>query len=439
MIAVPVPALIPPLSIPDVETTEALRGRTLFRFVHAHETGGGMERLIEDLDQTLLRRNAVRIVRMHFGRDPRPKRVQERRGQGELIRIALPATPGLEASYAEQPIVRWDWRKALRRRFLNHPLVWRHLTEPWVQRRRLSPRPGEMIGAGAAFRELAREFPFDLCLMHFFGGADADEVLREARGLGIPIALSNHYANDRFLHLAIRQHVLLADRVAGVNGLQVPEFLQRDFVNLADGIDLDFFAPRHARPLEPPPDLPVLFLPARVLRSKGHWDCVHCARRLHDQGLPVNVAFAGRADSGRFVAELRREVDRLRLSRHVQFLGPCNPEQLRDWYHASAVTVFPTYHAEGLGRITIESQAMGTPPVAYATGGVAEGIRDGETGFLVGTGDLTTLTARVGAILRDPALRQRLSENSRAFVAKTYSLSAFAARHEAFYQSVFRR
>jgi len=397
-----------------------------------------MERLIEDLDQTLLQRNAMTIVRMHFGRDPRLQRTEEARGQGRLVRIGMPSTPGLESSYAEEPIRQWDWRQALRRRVLNQPLVWRCLVAPWVRRRRLRPRPGEMIGAGSAFRELTREFRFDLCLLHFFGGADADEVIREAHRQNLPIALSNHFANDRFLHLAIRQHVLLADRVAGVNGLQVPAFLQAGFVNLADGIDLDFFSPDHARPLVEPSSLPLLFLPARVLRSKGHWDVVQCARRLHDRGLPVNVAFAGRADSNRFVAELRGEVDRLRLSAHVRFLGPRDPAQLRDWYHASAVTVFPTYHPEGLGRITIESQAMGTPPVAYATSGVAEGIREGESGFLVRTGDVEALSDRVEEILRDPDRRQRMAAAGRAFVARTYSLPAFAARHEAFYGSCFR-
>jgi glycosyltransferase involved in cell wall biosynthesis len=417
----------------------ALDGLTLLRFVHAFETGGGMERLVDDLDQTLLQRNAMTIVRMHLGRDPAlEKRSELRFGRGRLVRLALPSTPGLESNYADEPIHRIDWRMTFRRRVYHQPLVWRLLVEPWVRRRRLRPRPGEMIGAGAAFARLAEEFRFDLCVMHFFGSADADEVIQEARRRGLPIALSNHYANDRFLHLAIRQHVLAATRVGGVNGLQVPNFLQPGFVDLADGIDLDFFHPRHARRLAEPPAHPILFLPARVLRAKGHWDLIQCARRLRDRGLPVTVVFAGRSDSGTFVPDLRREIDRLGLSAHVRFLGPQNPEQLRDWYHASAVTVFPTYHHEGLGRITIESQAMGTPPVAYATGGVADGIRDGETGFLVPTGKVSTLTERVARLLRDQSLRDRMAHAGRAFVEGKYSRSSFAGRHEAFYRSCLR-
>ena len=416
-----------------------LDGLTILRFVHAFETGGGMERLVDDLDRTLLRRNAVTIVRMHLARDSAAAQRSELQfGRGRLVRVALPTTPGLEANYADDPIHRFDWRMTLRRAVFHQPLVWRLIVRPWVRRRRLAPRPGEMIGAGTVFARLAEEFRFDLCVMHFFGSADADEVIREAQRRQLPVALSNHYANDRFLHLAIRPHVLSATRVAGVNGLQVPAFLKPGFADLADGIDLDFFHPRHVRPLADPSGHPILFLPARVLRAKGHWDVVQCARRLHDDNLPVTVVFAGRADSGTFVPELRREVDRLGLSAHVRFLGPQNPEQLRDWYHASAATVFPTYHHEGLGRITIESQAMGTPPVAYATGGVADGIRDGETGFLVPTGKVAALTERVARLLRDRPLRDRMARAGRAFVEGKYSLPAFAGRHEEFYRSCLR-
>jgi glycosyltransferase involved in cell wall biosynthesis len=417
----------------------SLDGLTLFRFVHAFDSAGGMERLIEDMDRALLERNAMTVVRMHFAREASSARrsIQEL-GRGRLIRVPMPCRPGLEEQYADEPIVRFDWRMALRRHVLNHPLAWRLLVGPWVRRRRLAPRTGEMIGAGAAFARLANEFSFDLCVMHFFGSADADEVIKEARRRRLPIALSNHFANDRFLHLAIRQHTLFATRIGSMNGLQVPAYLSDRFANLADGIDLDFFDPSLARCLSDCPGKPILFLPARVLRSKGHWDVIGCARRLHDQGLPVTVVFAGRTDSEAFVAELHREIERLGLTNHVRFLGPQPPAVLRDWYHASAVTVFPTYHHEGLGRIVIESQAMGTPPVAYATGGVADGIRDGETGFLVPTGKVATLTERVARLLRDRPLRDRMACAGRAFVEGKYSLAAFAGRHEEFYRSCLR-
>jgi len=183
----------------------------------------------------------------------------------------------------------------------------------------------------------------------------------------------------------------------------------------------------------------VLFLPARLLRTKGQLDLVRAARRLHDLGLPVTVAFAGREDSQAFVAELRREVTRVRLESHVRFLGQLSAQEIRGWFHASLATVFPTYHPEGLPRVTLESQAMRTPVVAYATGGIAEGIEEGKTGFLVPTGDLGALVAAVARLLRQPGLRDQMGEAGRRRVENNFTVAAMCRRHEEFYRLLLDR
>jgi glycosyltransferase involved in cell wall biosynthesis len=165
-------------------------------------------------------------------------------------------------------------------------------------------------------------------------------------------------------------------------------------------------------------------------------DLARAARQLHDQGLPVTVAFAGREDSQTFVAELRKEVTRLRLEPHVRFLGQLSTQEIRGWFQASLATVFPTYHPEGLPRVTLESQAMKTPVVAYATGGIAEGIEEGRTGFLVPTGDLAGLVAAVTRLLRDPGLRDRMGRAGRQRVEERFTVAAMCDRHEEFYRKL---
>jgi glycosyltransferase involved in cell wall biosynthesis len=48
--------------------------------------------------------------------------------------------------------------------------------------------------------------------------------------------------------------------------------------------------------------------------------------------------------------------------------------------------------------------------VATATGGTAEILRHGETGYLVERHDVEGMTQCVGRLIEDPALRQRLGE-----------------------------
>ena len=100
------------------------------------------------------------------------------------------------------------------------------------------------------------------------------------------------------------------------------------------------------------------------------------------------------------------------------------------------MVAFPTYHHEGLGRVIVEAQAMQTPVVAYATGGVPEGIVEGRTGFLVPTGDITGLTARLRELLASSSLRTSMGTRGREAAETHFSLAALADRHERFYLRV---
>lgn len=412
-----------------------LDGMTLVRFAHAFESGGGMERLLHDLDCALLERNAMTIIRIHIAGDRGmlAERTSEI-GRGQLILVPLPLADGdsLQIAHDDEPNA-LSMKERFRNRVLYHPWIWALGIERWNLARAIGRRSGQVVGAGAKFAELAERFRIDLCVLHFFGGADADEIVGQARRLGIPFALQNHYANERFLHLSIRKHATLANGVAGVNGIALPDYMADRFCNLSDGIDVRFFQRSRARFIREAPIAPLILLPARVIRPKGHLDLVRVASRLKARGFDFEIGFAGRVDSTGFVDELRAEIEKLGVRDNVRFLGALGVEELRDWYAASAVVAFPTYHHEGLGRVTIEAQAMKVPVVAYATGGVPEGVKDGVTGFIVPTGDIEGMTSRLEILLTDMKLGKQMGLAGRDFVESHYSLEAVAARHEDYY------
>lgn len=415
-----------------------LDGRTIIRFAHAFRSGGGMERILDDLDGILLARNSATIVRMHLASKSDETEQCMARGRGRLVLVPLELPDGHRQLAPDREQASPGLRTVVRNRILYQSLVWRLIGRRYVLRRPLRRRPGEVANAGPRFAAICERFKPDLCMMHFFGGSDADEIIHEARVRRIPVALENHFANERFLHAAIRRHAMVADAVAGMNGLDVPDYLQPRFVNLRDGIDLACFDPARAHAPSNRPPGPVLFLPSRIVRPKGQLDVVRAAARLTREGLNASVVFAGRVDSASFLNELKAEIQQLGLNDRVRFLGELSPEALRDWYAAATLLVFPTHHHEGLGRVIVEAQAMELPVVAYATGGVPEGIRDPETGFLVPTGDLGRLVERIGRLLRDPERRRLMGQAGRRFVMTEYSLEALARRHEAFYLNAIR-
>jgi len=75
----------------------------------------------------------------------------------------------------------------------------------------------------------------------------------------------------------------------------------------------------------------------------------------------------------------------------------------------AATVVTLTSRFEGLPRVLVEALATGVPVVAMDVDGVAEVVRDGENGFLVGEGDVEALASRVAEVLRDRGLRERLA------------------------------
>ena len=139
--------------------------------------------------------------------------------------------------------------------------------------------------------------------------------------------------------------------------------------------------------------------------TKGQLDLIRAGGRLLRQGLRFQIALAGRVDSEKFLTELKIEIAAAGLADRVIFTGQLDAAGLRDWYAASAVLAFPTRHHEGLPRILLEAQALELPVVVHDIGGTSEGIRDGQSGYLIRVGDQDVLVQRLGELLRDPARR----------------------------------
>jgi glycosyltransferase involved in cell wall biosynthesis len=424
-------------AIPD---RGALDGRTIVRFAHAYSSGGGVERYLGDLDSSLLKRNAMTIIRIFFADSTDSRRSSETLGRGTLLKIPLPlADYGSPQVSSEEVRSAAHFKAWFRNVVLYNPAIWALFTSRKLERWTIPRRPGEVLGGGLAVRAIYQERDVDLTMLHFFGGSDAEEIIDESRNANVPFALLNHFANDRFLNLAIRKHVMRASGISGVSGTQVPSYLKAKFCDLSDGIDVEFFVATKGKVRSLPSQLPLVLLPARIVRSKGHLDLVKAVAMLRDGGIGCNVGFAGRSGTPDFDCELRREISAARLEDCIHFLGELSVEGLRDWYKTASVVAFPTYHHEGLPRVLLEAQAMRVPVVAYSTGGTSGGMISDKTGFLLKTGDIQGLADNLRILLKDHLLRSTMGLEGEKLVRQRFSLKSLAERHEEFYLRVMSK
>jgi len=109
----------------------------------------------------------------------------------------------------------------------------------------------------------------------------------------------------------------------------------------------------------------------------------------------------------------------------VRFLGFVSEDEKLTLYRRAWAVVLPSLK-EGWGITNIEAAACGTPAVAADNSALRESVRDGETGYLVPTGDAAVLAAALGRLAADAPLRERLSRGARAF-AQTFTWTRTAS------------
>jgi phosphatidyl-myo-inositol dimannoside synthase len=84
---------------------------------------------------------------------------------------------------------------------------------------------------------------------------------------------------------------------------------------------------------------------------------------------------------------------------------------------------------EGFGIVFVEAASCGVPQVAGDSGGAAEAVADGETGFVIADPEDTQSVADAfAALLDDDELRRTMGERSRQRVLDEFAYDVLARR-----------
>jgi len=107
-------------------------------------------------------------------------------------------------------------------------------------------------------------------------------------------------------------------------------------------------------------------------------------------------------------------------------------------YSAADVFVIASLQ-ESFGQTVSESLACGTPVIGFATGGMLDMVRPGETGQLVPVGDVAALREAIRSMLAIPNVRERFSARGREIAVNEYSMEAQATAYVRLYESLLGR
>jgi len=132
---------------------------------------------------------------------------------------------------------------------------------------------------------------------------------------------------------------------------------------------------------------------------------------------------------------IQAQAARSGVAGHIRFLGVITDKTLlATAYEAANVHVFPVCHIpddpEGFGMVAIEAAAHGLPTVAFATGGIVDAVRHGESGYLTETGNYAELTHHILHLFQCPIGASRIQGFARGFAWKHFGDGVFDALRE---------
>lgn len=149
-------------------------------------------------------------------------------------------------------------------------------------------------------------------------------------------------------------------------------------------------------------DGPLLLLPGRGTRLKGHVDALALLTRLRSDGMDARLWLPGAREPGReaYMAELEGEAARLGLAGAVALTPPT--DAIARAYAAADLVLQLSRKPESFGRTVVEALSVGRPVLGWAHGGVGELLADLQPAGAVPPFDPDRLHATAGVLLAQP-------------------------------------
>jgi D-inositol-3-phosphate glycosyltransferase len=234
--------------------------------------------------------------------------------------------------------------------------------------------------------------------------------------------------NDEPRSAAEARLVAAADRIVTGSVAEAKDLMRlygasRNRICVAQpGVDLRVLHPRDTAALRENLGLDghrVLLFAGRLEPLKGAETLLGAVARLGEEERfddVVTLVIGEDSGDGSAAGGERRRLEAVAgghgLEARVRFLGAVEHEDLADYYALADICVVPS-RTETFGLVALEAQALGTPVVASAVGGLTEIIADGETGILVSERWPDAFAVAIASLLDDAERRERMGDAAR--------------------------
>jgi glycosyltransferase involved in cell wall biosynthesis len=180
----------------------------------------------------------------------------------------------------------------------------------------------------------------------------------------------------------------------------------------------------------------VIGMVGRLTEWKGQREFIKASFLVAKEIERVKFMIVGGTTFSRkaYFQELKRLTHELKLSDKVIFTGFRN--DIPNLIAAMDICVLPSVLPDPCPLTLFDYMASGKPVVASHLGGPSEIIEHGKDGFLVDPEETENIANIVIELLRDKALRKKISENARIKVVEQFSIEKFTSKFQNIYREI---
>jgi glycogen(starch) synthase len=177
---------------------------------------------------------------------------------------------------------------------------------------------------------------------------------------------------------------------------------------------------------------PRLVFAGRLVHEKGLQELIKALPLLRPELPNVRLVVAG---TGGQLADQQDRARRYGVADLIDWVGFLDSAQLAALFTSADLVVVPSLY-EPFGLVALEAQLAGTPVAAANTGGLAELVEPGATGFRFQPESPSAIADVVRDVVADPVRARTMAALAQERARQDYSWAAIASRTAAVYADV---
>jgi glycosyltransferase involved in cell wall biosynthesis len=169
----------------------------------------------------------------------------------------------------------------------------------------------------------------------------------------------------------------------------------------------------------------------RVEKQKGQEYLISAMKHIEEARLFI----VGNVEE-RYLHRIKALSKELKVSNRIAFIP--YRDDIPSLLKTIDILVLPTL-TEGFSRIILEAMAAQKPVVATNVGGNTEAVVDGETGYIVPSGDSFALAGRINELIADKKKRKKMGQAGRKRVESKFTIQVNVERIQKVYEELLQR